>query len=69
MLEPPRTSAKALQSPCYLCAGEVRVGLMRFNVFLNNPELVHKHVTHLAISVVHVGSMRFDVLEPPRTSE
>ena len=44
---------------------------------LNHPDLVPKHPTHLATSVlvcfvrfdeVPVGSMRFEVLEPPRTS-
>ena len=32
--------------------------------------LMHKHVTHLAIidGVVRIGLMRFDMLEPPRTS-
>ena len=39
---------------------------------LNHPDLVHKHPTHLAISVLvwltRVGSLRFDVREPPRAS-
>ena len=37
---------------------------------LNHPALVHKNPTQLAISVLvfRVGSMRFDVLQQPRTS-
>ena len=76
MLEPPRPSAEAPYTPCYLCDGVVRVGSMRFDVrepprssasthielrdgvvrvgslCLNHPELVQKHPTHLASSVL-----------------
>ena len=38
---------------------------------MNHPELVQKYPTHLDLrdGVVRVGSLRFDVLEPPRTRE
>ena len=32
MLVPPRTSAEAPYTPCYLCAGVVCVGSLRFAV-------------------------------------
>ena len=34
---------------------------------LNHPELVQKHC-YLCDGVVRLGSMRFDVREPPRSS-
>ena len=45
MLEPPRTSAATHLA---LRAGVVRVG----SLCLNHPELVLKHPTHLALSVL-----------------
>ena len=48
VLEPPRSSAEAPYTPCYLCDGVVRVG----SLCLNHPELVQKHPTHLEISVM-----------------
>ena len=48
MLEPPRSSAEAPYTPCYLCECVVRVG----SLCLNHPELVQKHPTHLALSVM-----------------
>ena len=57
MLEPPRSSAEAPYTPCFLCGGVFPVGSRRFAV-LQQPRtialhtyLVQKHPTHLASSV------------------
>ena len=42
MLEPPRTSAEAPYTPCYLCDGVVPVGSMRFEVLQQpRPSALH----------------------------
>ena len=91
MLEPPRTplwwcgSCRFEEVLCAYALGRVKVcrvlahcdGVVRVgSLCLNHPELVLKHPTHLAISVmvgflcagVRVGSSRFDVVEPPGSS-
>ena len=45
VLEPSRTRGKAPYTPCSL----VMVWFVYRSMCLNNPELVHKHPTHLAI--------------------
>ena len=48
MLEPPRSHLAISVLVSFVRFDEVRVG----SLCLNHPELVHKHPTHLAISVM-----------------
>ena len=60
MLELLRTSAEAPYTPCYLCAGVVRVGSMRVRCVQTTPNECISTL-HTFICVVRVGSLRFDV--------
>ena len=69
MLEPPRPSAEAPYTPCYLCDGVVRVGSMRFAV-REPPRAMQKYPTHsrkhtttelaLCVGCLWSGSCRFE---------
>ena len=68
MLEPPRPSAEAPYTPCYLCDGVVRVGSMRFDV-LEPPRstaIIYTRVT--GEMKVRGGSSTSNLIEPTRTT-